>query len=157
MFFCVTIFFIHGVLNPLLCCEVFIFITFLHYSTPLIHRHQCGLSPLPPGIILSNMRTLSIKIVELQPLVGGKQRLLFSSVLCFTETWLCEPVPDSELQLPGLQLFRADWVTEWTTSWSCQAKQKVNASVFPSTIADVLMWQWSFNTVLWPGILRHKL
>ena len=35
-----------------------------------------------------------------------------SSVLCFTETWLCGSTPDSALQLAGFQLFRADRDTE---------------------------------------------
>jgi hypothetical protein len=35
-----------------------------------------------------------------------------SAALCFTETWLCERIPESALQLPGFQLIRADRNTE---------------------------------------------
>ena len=37
-----------------------------------------------------------------------------SSVLCFTETWMCGSIPDSVLQLAGFQLFRADHDTDLT-------------------------------------------
>lgn len=162
-FVCVTKkIFIHGVVNPLLCCEVFIFITYLHYIPSLFYASDSS-----PSLVWSVPTATGNNYFQhvhteqwnrcASAIGWGKQRLLFSSVLCFTETWLCEPVPDSGLQLPGFQLFRADWVTERTTSWSCQAKQKVNASVFTSTIADVLMWQCSCNTVLRPGIICHKL
>ncbi|KAK3508723.1 hypothetical protein QTP70_004266 [Hemibagrus guttatus] len=35
-----------------------------------------------------------------------------SAALCFTESWLNDTIPDNALNLPGFQLFRADWVTE---------------------------------------------
>ncbi|KAK3516000.1 hypothetical protein QTP70_000716 [Hemibagrus guttatus] len=35
-----------------------------------------------------------------------------SCVLCFTETWLCDAIPDSALQLGGFNLYRADRHTE---------------------------------------------
>ncbi|KAK3568450.1 hypothetical protein QTP86_007299 [Hemibagrus guttatus] len=35
-----------------------------------------------------------------------------SCVLCFTETWLCDLIPDSALQLGGFNLYRADRHTE---------------------------------------------
>ncbi|KAK3551087.1 hypothetical protein QTP70_012180 [Hemibagrus guttatus] len=35
-----------------------------------------------------------------------------SAALCFTESWLNDAIPDSALNLPGFQLFRADRVAE---------------------------------------------
>ena len=68
-------------------------------------------SPLP-GIFFSDVRSLCSKLDELQLLVGKNSHFSSSSVLCFTETWLSDSVPDSALQLAGFQLFRADRHTE---------------------------------------------
>ncbi|CAG5929491.1 unnamed protein product [Menidia menidia] len=75
-------------------------------NVPRGHR-----TPLP-GIFLSNVRSLSNKIDELQLLMGKRRDCATSAVLCFTETWLCGSIPDSALQLAGFQLFRADRNTE---------------------------------------------
>ena len=61
-----------------------------------------------PAILLSNVRSLANKMDELQLLLGKNRNLSASSVLCFTETWPCGSIPDSALQLTGLQLVRAD-------------------------------------------------
>ena len=49
---------------------------------------------------------------ELQLLLGKNSDFFLSSVLCFTETWLCGSIPESELQLAGFQLLRAAHDTE---------------------------------------------
>ncbi|KAF7662514.1 hypothetical protein LDENG_00234160 [Lucifuga dentata] len=74
-------------------------------------RRRGTRTPLP-GIFLSNVRSLSNKLDELQLLVGRNRDFSSSSVLCFTETWLCGSIPDSALQLAGFQLFRVDRDTE---------------------------------------------
>ena len=58
------------------------------------------------------MRSLCNKLDELQLLVGKNRDFSSSSILCFTETWLCGSIPDSALQLAGFQLLRSDRHTE---------------------------------------------
>ena len=67
----------------------------------LRQRRHC---PPLPGIFLSNVRSLCNKMDELQLLLGKNSDFSTSSVLCFTETWLCGSIPDSALQLAGFQL-----------------------------------------------------
>ena len=74
----------------------------------LVRLRRRGTRTALPGIFLSNVRSLSNKLDELQ-LLGWKNRDFHSSsVLCFTETWLSELIPDSALQLAGFKLLRAD-------------------------------------------------
>src|SRR4029434_4962813 len=68
-------------------------------------------SPLP-SILLSIVRSLSNKMDELCLLIRTSRDFSSTSILCFTETWLCGSIPDSALQLAGFQLFRADRHTE---------------------------------------------
>ncbi|XP_038586373.1 uncharacterized protein LOC119911541 [Micropterus salmoides] len=74
----------------------------------LMRLRRLGLRTPLPGIFLSNVRSLYNKLNELQQLLGKNKDFYSSSVLCFTETWLCKSIPDSALQLAGFQLFRAD-------------------------------------------------
>ncbi|XP_071326651.1 uncharacterized protein [Trachinotus anak] len=74
-------------------------------------RRRALRTPLP-GIFLSNVRSLPNKLDELQLLVQKNRDFSSSSVLCFTETWLCGSIPNSALELAGFQLFRADRDTE---------------------------------------------
>ena len=78
----------------------------------LVRLCQRGLRTPLSGIILSNMRSLSNKLDELQLLLGKNRDFSSSAVLCFTETWLCGLIPDSALQLAGFQLHRVDRDTE---------------------------------------------
>ena len=78
----------------------------------LVRLRQWGLRSPLPGIFLSNVRSLCNKLDELQLLVGKNRDFSSSSVLCFTETWLSDSIPDSALQLAGFQLFRVDRHTE---------------------------------------------
>ncbi|KAK3572186.1 hypothetical protein QTP86_024857 [Hemibagrus guttatus] len=42
----------------------------------------------------------------------GQIRIFQTLLLCFTESWLNDAIPDNALNLPGFQLFRADRVAE---------------------------------------------
>lgn len=74
----------------------------------LVRLRRRGFRTPLPAIFLSNVRSLCNKLDELQLLVGKNRDFYSSSVLCFTEMWLCELIPDSALQLAGFQLYRAD-------------------------------------------------
>ena len=78
----------------------------------LVRFRRRGIRSPLPSILLSNVRSLSNKMDELCLLIRSSRDFSLSSVLCFTETWLCGLIPDSALQLAGFQLFRADRHTE---------------------------------------------
>lgn len=67
-------------------------------------KHRCPL----PSIILSNVRSLANKTDELSLLISSRRDVADCSVMCFTETWLHEGVPDSAILPAGFSLFRAD-------------------------------------------------
>ncbi|KAF7650927.1 hypothetical protein LDENG_00118800 [Lucifuga dentata] len=93
-------------------------LTFVHAAKrrrgkcALVSLHRHGTRTPLPGIFLSNVVSLPNKLDELQLLVGRNRDFSSSSVLCFTEMWLCGSIPDSALQLAGFQLFRVDRDTE---------------------------------------------
>ncbi|KAK7898229.1 hypothetical protein WMY93_019082 [Mugilogobius chulae] len=70
-------------------------------------RRRGSRSPLP-GIFLSNVRSLCNKTDELTLLMRRNKDFSTSCVLCFTETWLNEQIPDRALHLEGFQLLRGD-------------------------------------------------
>ena len=86
-----------------------------------------------PAILLSNVRSLANKTDELQLLLGKNRDFSASSVLCFTETWLCGSIPDSALQLAGFQLVRAD-----RDARNAPAKRAAEVYVSTLTMAGVL-------------------
>jgi len=69
-------------------------------ASALGHLCGCGLQTLLTGILISLLN----KLDKLQLLVGKNRDFFSSSVMCFTETWLCGNVPDAALQLAGFQL-----------------------------------------------------
>ena len=70
-------------------------------------RHRGLRTPLP-SIHLANLRSLPNKMDELLLLSGTNRDFANSAVLCFTETWLNDTIPDNGLHLPGFLLQRAD-------------------------------------------------
>ncbi|XP_076732560.1 uncharacterized protein LOC143413418 [Maylandia zebra] len=74
----------------------------------LVRLRRCGLRTALPGIFLSNVRSLRNKIDELALMRSMNRDFASSCVLCFTESWLSENIPDSTLKLEGFHLLRAD-------------------------------------------------
>ncbi|XP_042072371.1 uncharacterized protein LOC121813023 [Haplochromis burtoni] len=74
----------------------------------LVRLRRRGLRTALPGIFLSNVRSLRNKTDELALMRSMNRDFASSCVLCFTETWLCEDIPDSALKLEGFHLLRAD-------------------------------------------------
>ncbi|XP_068129566.1 zinc finger protein 420-like [Hyperolius riggenbachi] len=57
----------------------------------------------------ANVCSLPNKLDELLLLLGSKPQISkYTPVLCFTETWLCDSIPDNSLHVPGYDLLRAD-------------------------------------------------
>ncbi|KAK3561055.1 hypothetical protein QTP86_026387, partial [Hemibagrus guttatus] len=81
-------------------------------SGVLVRLRRHGLRTALPGIFLSNVRSLCNKMDELTLQMNKNRDFPTSCVLCFTETWLCDLIPDSALQLGGFNLYRADRHTE---------------------------------------------
>ncbi|KAK3537985.1 hypothetical protein QTP70_026510, partial [Hemibagrus guttatus] len=81
-------------------------------SGVLVQLRRRGLRTPLPGIFLSNVRSLCNKMDELTLQMNKNRDFPTSCVLCFTETWLCDLIPDSVLQLGGFNLYRADRHTE---------------------------------------------
>nr|XP_054604483.1 uncharacterized protein LOC107395178 [Nothobranchius furzeri]XP_054604484.1 uncharacterized protein LOC107395178 [Nothobranchius furzeri]XP_054604485.1 uncharacterized protein LOC107395178 [Nothobranchius furzeri] len=64
--------------------------------------------PSLPSIIMGNVRSLANKMDELQALSRTQLEYRQCSVMCFTETWLQDHIPDSSVSLPGFLTVRAD-------------------------------------------------
>ncbi|KAK3574559.1 hypothetical protein QTP86_010173 [Hemibagrus guttatus] len=77
----------------------------------LVKLRQRGFRTVLPSIHLANLRSLPNKMDELL-LSRTNKDFSKSAALCFTESWLNDAIPDSALNLPGFQLFRADRVAE---------------------------------------------
>ncbi|KAK3522700.1 hypothetical protein QTP86_030096, partial [Hemibagrus guttatus] len=78
----------------------------------LVKLRQRGFRTVLPSIHLANLRSLPNKMDELLLLSRTNKDFSNSAALCFTESWLNDTIPDSALNLPGFQLFRADQVAE---------------------------------------------
>jgi len=64
--------------------------------------------PYLPSIMMGNVQSLVNKMDELTSLTRSKSVFREGSVMCFTETWLHDNVPDTIVSLAGFQLVRAD-------------------------------------------------
>nr|XP_054598774.1 uncharacterized protein LOC129163848 [Nothobranchius furzeri] len=64
--------------------------------------------PSLPSIVMGNVRSLANKMDELQALSRTQPEYQQCSVMCFTETWLQDHIPDSNVSLPGFLTVRAD-------------------------------------------------
>ncbi|KAK3523223.1 hypothetical protein QTP86_022942, partial [Hemibagrus guttatus] len=81
-------------------------------SGVLVRLRRRGLRTALPGIFLSNVRSLCNKMDEMTLQMNKNKDFPTSCVLCSMETWLCDLIPDSVLQLGGFNLYRADRYTE---------------------------------------------
>ncbi|KAI4883208.1 hypothetical protein NFI96_007672 [Prochilodus magdalenae] len=64
--------------------------------------------PPIPSLFLSNVRSLDNKLDLLRLRMSVSDEMRNCAVICLTETWLNDSMPDSAFQLAGRQLFRAD-------------------------------------------------
>lgn len=64
--------------------------------------------PFIPAVITGNVRSLANKVDELEALIRTQREYRESSIVCLTETWLHEQIPDSNVTIPGFQTVRAD-------------------------------------------------
>lgn len=64
--------------------------------------------PFLPSIIMGNVNSLTNKSDELETLVKTQKVYRECSLMCFTETWLNQNIPDSIVDVPGFTLIRSD-------------------------------------------------
>ncbi|XP_044041003.1 uncharacterized protein LOC122870707 [Siniperca chuatsi] len=64
--------------------------------------------PCVPSILMGNVNSLPNKSEELEALVKNQRAYRECSLMCFTETWLNNNIPDSCVDLPGFSMVRAD-------------------------------------------------
>ena len=57
---------------------------------------------------MGNVRSLANKMDELAALAGSQREYRESSVMVFTETWLHQDIPDSNVTVAGFHTIRAD-------------------------------------------------
>lgn len=61
-----------------------------------------------PIIITVNVMSLVNKIDELESLVKTQRKYKECSMMCFTESWLHEQIPNSNMTIPGFHTVQAD-------------------------------------------------
>ena len=61
-----------------------------------------------PAIIMGNVQSLENKLDELTACVKFQHEYRTCSIMCYTETWLSDDVPDSHVNMEGFPLFRSD-------------------------------------------------
>ncbi|KAI9999393.1 hypothetical protein NQD34_018253 [Periophthalmus magnuspinnatus] len=64
--------------------------------------------PSLPSIVMGNVRSLANKMDELTALAQSQREYRECSLMCFTETWLHEDVPDDNVTIAGFSTVRAD-------------------------------------------------
>ncbi|XP_025758196.1 uncharacterized protein LOC112843545 [Oreochromis niloticus] len=67
-------------------------------------RHK----PCLPSIVMGNVRLLSNKIDELSVLVRSQREYRECSLMCFTESWMHQNIPDDNASMEGFHTVRAD-------------------------------------------------
>lgn len=70
-------------------------------------RRRTNRPPLP-SLLLANVQSLENKLCELRARISFQREMRDCCVICLTETWLSDKVPDSAIQLPGFSVHRAD-------------------------------------------------
>lgn len=61
-----------------------------------------------PSIVMGNVRSLGNKMDELTALVQSQKEYRECSLICFTETWLHQDVPDENTTIKGFHTVRVD-------------------------------------------------
>ncbi|KAL6473956.1 hypothetical protein MHYP_G00175170 [Metynnis hypsauchen] len=67
-----------------------------------------GYKPPLPSLIMGNVRSLVNKMDELTVLARSQREYRECSLMCFSETWLHQDIPDDNVSIDGFQTIRAD-------------------------------------------------
>ncbi|XP_042078701.1 uncharacterized protein LOC121814866 [Haplochromis burtoni] len=77
-------------------------------SGVLVRLRRRTYRPPLPSLLLANVQSLENKLCELRARISFQREMRDCCVICLTETWLSDKVPDSAIQLPGFSVHRAD-------------------------------------------------
>ena len=97
-----------------------------------------------PALLLSNVRSIKIKMDELLPQTHSNWKYKECSAICLTTTWLGEYTPDAAVTPPGFSTYRAD------RSANLSLKSEGGGVCYPSQCSMVHLL-YHCNTVLLPG------
>lgn len=67
--------------------------------------------PCLPSIIMGNVQSLANKINELTMLAQSQREYRECSLMCFTESWIHQDIPDDNTSLEGFHIVRTDRVS----------------------------------------------
>ncbi|KAI4894307.1 hypothetical protein NFI96_005585 [Prochilodus magdalenae] len=70
--------------------------------------YKKGYKPRLPTLIMGNVRSLANKMDELAALAMSQKEYRQCSLMCFSETWLHQDIPDDNVSITGFQTVRAD-------------------------------------------------
>ena len=96
------------------------------------------INPPLPTILFGNVRSLANKMDELNASTRYLHEFRESCLMCFSETWLNDQIPDSNIELPNFDIVRGDRTPEsgkskggglclyinrrWCNNWSVKKK-----------------------------------
>ncbi|XP_070406311.1 leucine-rich repeat- and IQ domain-containing protein 1 isoform X2 [Nothobranchius furzeri] len=73
-----------------------------------VKNRRRGYKPVLPSVIIGNVRSLCNKVDELSACVRYDRMYRQSSLMCFSESWLSEKIPESHVKIDGFTLRRMD-------------------------------------------------
>lgn len=88
-------------------------------------------------VVMGYIRSLSNKMEELESLVRSQNVYRESSLLCFTETWLKDCIPDSTTSITGFLTVWADWDIAESGKHIALFTAVITISVYIPPAADV--------------------
>ncbi len=73
-----------------------------------VRNRKRGFKPFLPSAIIGNVQSIQNKLDELHASIHHEQTFRTCSMLCFTESWLHDQIPDNTVAMDGFTMFRAD-------------------------------------------------
>ncbi len=101
-------------------------------ASVLVRLRRSPLRPPLPTILLANVQSLDNKLCELRARISYQRETRDCCIICLTETWMSEMVPDSAIELTGNSVHRSDRMKELT------GKSRGGVSVSISTTRGVM-------------------
>lgn len=101
--------------------------------------------PCLPSTIMGNVRSLANKLHEPTALAWSQR-----SLMCFTESWINQDIPDDNASVEGFHTVRADM--DSTTSGKQEGGELAHLDQPASTKGHVFEFSSAFNTIRWPPL-----
>ena len=91
-----------------------------------------------PAILSANVRAIASKVDEIQQIA----ELNSAGIICITETWLSANIPDSNVSIPGYNLFRQDRVHTTGGGVCVYIDDKIPCKLINSCVEDNVESIW---------------